>query len=118
MSDAGRIAADMTERPLAVVDHLAKTIELRHEPPSPMDGVVEGEMLANAMRESQKDTSVRREIISLAVDRDTIVQQSIVTTTGEDQQTRTMAHTGRFRVADGRIVAVLSQYRPVESAGA
>ncbi len=117
MSDADWIAARMAERPLAVIDHLAETIELRHEPPSPMDGLVKAEMLANAMRETAKDTSARRETTSLVVDGDTIVQRSIVTTTDEDQQPRTIVHTGRFRVADGRIVALLSQYQPMESVG-
>ncbi len=112
MSDPKRIAALMKENSLSIIDYLAETIELKHEPPSPMDGLVKSSMLSAAMRGAAQDTSTHRENTDITAEGDVIIQRSIVTITGEDQKVHTSAHTARYMIANGRIVALYSHYQP------
>jgi hypothetical protein len=115
MSDAERIAARMRENSLSIIDYLAETIELKHEPPSPMDGLVKSSMLSAAMRGAAQDTSTHRENTDITAEGDVIIQRSIVTTTGKDQKPRTVMHTARYTIANGQVVALYSSYALSES---
>jgi hypothetical protein len=99
----------MRDDPLAVVGHLAERIEVAHVPASPVDGTVDGEFMAGAMRAFATDESTNREVVSTDIEDDEIVQRAIL----QAHDGTGIAHTGRFRVADGRIVAIYSVYEPI-----
>jgi hypothetical protein len=110
VTTADEMAQHMRTEPLAVIDYLADAIQLRHEPPSPADGTVEGAFLAHAMRATAADTSTIRTVLSLEAEGDQIIQRSVLT--AADGTGPATTHTAIYSVVAGRIAGLESRYEP------
>jgi hypothetical protein len=108
VTTADEIARCMRTEPLAVINYLADAIQLRHEPPSPADGTVEGAFLAQAMRATAADTSTIRTVLSLEAEGDQIIQRSVLT--AADGSGPATTHTAIYGVIDGQIASLESRY--------
>jgi hypothetical protein len=112
-ADAESIAAHMRVQQLAVNEYLAESIEVQHVPPSPIDGQIEGASFAQMTQAFATSGDVEQEVLSVSVEGDEVVQRAILRNHADGSTT---AHTGRFRVVGGVIVAVHSTYEPLETA--
>jgi hypothetical protein len=112
MTDAEGLAeqmrvADANGEPSPVPGALASQIELRHVPPSPMDGTIDGSLLAAAMR---SDALPRRVIERVSVDGDQVIMRSTTYEAGDNGAETPAPHVAVYRVRDGKIVALESHY--------
>jgi hypothetical protein len=110
VSDIAAMAQRIRDDNLAVIDFLDDRIEVLHEPASPIDGTVDREVLAGAMRMFASDDTSRGELLGVDVKGDEIVRRALLPSPDGGPA---IAHTGRFRVVGDRIVAVHSIYAPV-----
>ncbi len=111
-NDIEAIAAHMRIEQLAANGYLADSIEVRHVPPSPVDGQIKGAMFAKMSEAFATSGDIDREVLSIDVEGDEVVQRSTICNHADG--TTTM-HTGRFRVEGGLIVAVHSIYKSQEA---
>lgn len=112
-NDAEAIAAHMRTEQLAVNGYLADSVAVHHVPPSPVDGQIEAAIFAKMTEAFATSGDVDRQVLSIDVEGDEIVQRAILLNHADGTTT---AHTGRFRVEGGLIVAVHSTYEPQEAA--
>jgi len=112
-NDIETIAAHMRIEQLAINGYLADSIEVHHVPPSPVDGQVKGAVFANMTETFATSEDIDREVLSIDIEGDEVVQRAIVRNQLDGS---IVAHTGRFKVVDGLIVAVHSTYEPRETA--
>jgi hypothetical protein len=109
-------AEDLAERmrkaaaagePSPIAGALADTIELHHVPASPMDGVIDGSVLAAAMA---SPTLPRRTIERITVDGERIIQRSTSYAAGDDGVELASPHVAVYTVENGSVVALESHY--------
>jgi hypothetical protein len=100
-------AADASGQPSPVAAILADKIELHHVPASPMDGVIDGSLLAAAM--SNTDALPRRTIERIVVDGERVIMRSTAYA-DEGGVEVASAHVAVYTVRDGLVVALDSHY--------
>jgi hypothetical protein len=101
-------AADAAGEASPVPAVLAETIELHHVPASPMDGMIDGSLLAAAMTNSA--ALPRRTIERITVDGEQIIMRSTTYAEGEDGVEVPSPHVAVYTVRDGLVVALDSHY--------
>jgi ketosteroid isomerase-like protein len=101
-------AADAAGEPSPVPGLLSEQIELHHVPPSPMDGLVDGSLLAAAM--SNTDALPRRTIERITVAGDRVIMRSTTYAEGEDGVEVPSPHVAVYTVRDGMVIALDSHY--------
>jgi ketosteroid isomerase-like protein len=101
-------AAEANGEPSPVPASLAEKIELHHVPASPMDGIIDGSLLAAAMNNS--DALPRRTIERITVDGDRVIMRSTTYVENEDGVEVPSPHVAVYTVREGFVVALDSHY--------
>jgi ketosteroid isomerase-like protein len=100
--------ADAAREPSPLPAVLAEKIELHHVPASPLDGVIDGSLLAAAM--TNTDALPRRTIERITVDGDKVIMRSTTYADGDDGIEVASPHVAVYTVRDGLVVALDSHY--------